>query len=84
MVAARAVLCDVVADGLFGRAELGAPRLQPLEPLGSRLDEGEFVADELVNALELLEADRRGEIDAAYPLLGILCLESWVRQFAGR
>jgi len=35
-------------------------------------------------ALALLEADRRGEIDAAYPLLGILCLESWVRQFAGR
>ncbi|MEY4797871.1 MAG: hypothetical protein RI978_172, partial [Verrucomicrobiota bacterium] len=35
-------------------------------------------------AIALLEADRRGEIDAAYPLLGILCLESWVRQFAGR
>jgi asparagine synthase (glutamine-hydrolysing) len=35
-------------------------------------------------AVALLEADRRGEIDAAYPLLGILCLESWVRQFAGR
>ena len=35
-------------------------------------------------AIALLEADKRGEIDAAYPLLGILCLESWVRQFAGR
>jgi asparagine synthase (glutamine-hydrolysing) len=35
-------------------------------------------------AVGLLEADRRGEIDAAYPLLGILCLESWLRQFAGR
>lgn len=35
-------------------------------------------------ALELLEADRRGQVDAAYPLLGILCLESWVRQFAGK
>ena len=34
--------------------------------------------------LRLLEADRRGQIDAAYPLLGILCLESWIRQFAGR
>ena len=35
-------------------------------------------------AVALLNADKRGEIDAAYPLLGILCLESWVRQFAGR
>jgi asparagine synthase (glutamine-hydrolysing) len=35
-------------------------------------------------AIALLEADKRGEIDAAYPLLGILCLESWVRQFAQR
>ena len=35
-------------------------------------------------AVALLEADRRGEVDAAYPLLGILCLESWIRQFAGR
>jgi asparagine synthase (glutamine-hydrolysing) len=35
-------------------------------------------------AIALLEADKRGEIDAAYPLLGILCLESWIRQFAGR
>jgi len=34
--------------------------------------------------LQLLEADRRGEVDAAYPLLGILCLESWIRQFAGK
>jgi polyphosphate kinase len=34
--------------------------------------------------IALLEADQRGEIDAAYPLLAILCLESWVRQFAGR
>jgi len=35
-------------------------------------------------AIALLEADKRGEVDAAYPLLAILCLESWVRQFAGR
>ncbi len=35
-------------------------------------------------AIALLDADKRGEIDAAYPLLGILCLESWIRQFAGR
>jgi len=34
--------------------------------------------------LALLEADRRGEIDAAYPLFGVLCVESWLRQFAGK
>lgn len=34
--------------------------------------------------IALLEADARGEIDAAYPLFAVLCLESWVRQFAGR
>ena len=32
----------------------------------------------------LLEADERGEVDAAYPLMGVLCVESWLRQFAGR
>ncbi len=32
----------------------------------------------------LLEADARGEIDAAYPLMGVLCVESWLRQFAAR
>ena len=26
----------------------------------------------------------RGEIDATYPLLGVLCIESWLRQFAQR
>jgi asparagine synthase (glutamine-hydrolysing) len=30
----------------------------------------------------LLGADAKGAIDAAYPLLGVLCLESWVRQYA--
>jgi asparagine synthase (glutamine-hydrolysing) len=56
-------------------------RLRELARSG-RLDAtGLFSGD---GALALLEADRRGEIDAAYPLLGILCLESWVRQFAGR
>jgi asparagine synthase (glutamine-hydrolysing) len=34
--------------------------------------------------IALLEADARGEIDAAYPLMGVLCVESWLRQFAGR
>ena len=32
----------------------------------------------------LLEADERGAVDAAYPLMGVLCVESWLRQFAGR
>jgi asparagine synthase (glutamine-hydrolysing) len=32
----------------------------------------------------LLDADARGEVDAAYPLMGVLCVESWLRQFAGR
>ena len=31
--------------------------------------------------LRLLEADARGEVDAAYPLLGVLFVESWFRQF---
>jgi len=56
-------------------------RLRELAHSG-RLDATGLFSGE--GALELLEADRRGEIDAAYPLLGILCLESWVRQFAGR
>ncbi len=34
--------------------------------------------------LTLLEADRRGQVDAAYPLLGILCVESWIRQFTSK
>jgi asparagine synthase (glutamine-hydrolysing) len=61
--------------GAYGR------RLRALARSG-RLDETGLFSGE--GALALLEADKRGEIDAAYPLLGILCLESWVRQFAGR
>jgi len=56
-------------------------RLRELARSG-RLDAtGLFSGD---GVIALLEADRRGEIDAAYPLLAVLCLESWVRQFAGR
>jgi asparagine synthase (glutamine-hydrolysing) len=50
--------------------------------LSGRLDATGLFSGEGVIAL--LEADRRGEVDAAYPLLAVLCLESWVRQFAGR
>ena len=56
-------------------------RLRDLARSG-RLDEtGLFAGD---GVLALLDADRRGEVDAAYPLFGVLCLESWTRQFAGR
>ncbi len=56
-------------------------RLRELARSG-RLDETGLFSGE--GAVALLEADRRGEVDAAYPLFGILCLESWIRQFAGR
>jgi hypothetical protein len=34
--------------------------------------------------IALRDADARGVVDAAYPLMGVLCVESWLRQFAGR
>ena len=56
-------------------------RLRALAASG-RLDEtGVFSGAGVVG---LLEADEAGEIDAAYPLMGVLCVESWLRQFAGR
>ena len=61
--------------GAYGR------RLRQLADSG-RLDATGLFSG--TGAVALLEADRRGEVDAAYPLLGILCLESWIRQFAGR
>lgn len=65
--------------GLF--RETYAPHLRRLAESG-RLDAtGVFSG---AGVLALLEADRRGEVDAAYPLLGVLCVESWFRQFAGR
>lgn len=45
---------------------------------GSRL---ESVLD-LKRLRALVEADRAGRIDAAYPIFGILAMESWMRQFA--
>ncbi len=65
--------------GLFH--EIYAPQLRRLAASG-RLDAtGVFDG---AGVLRLLEADRRGEVDAAYSLLGVLCVESWLRQFAGR
>jgi asparagine synthase (glutamine-hydrolysing) len=56
-------------------------RLRELAHSG-RLDATGLFSGEGV--IKLLEADRRGDVDAAYPLLAVLCLESWVRQFAQR
>lgn len=42
--------------------------------------QGVFNADAVRN---LLMRDKLGQIDAAYPLLGVLCVDSWIRQFGG-
>lgn len=88
--AMRGVLPDAVLDrpksgfgfplrrliqGAYGR------RLEELAR-GGRLD-GTGVFDGQ-GVLRLLEADRRGQVDAAYPLLGVLCMESWLRQFTSQ
>jgi asparagine synthase (glutamine-hydrolysing) len=88
--AMRGVLPDAVLDrpksgfgfplrrliqGAYGR------RLEELARSG-RLD-GTGVFDGQ-GVLRLLEADRRGQVDAAYPLLGVLCMESWLRQFTSK
>ena len=61
--------------GVYGERLRELARAGRLDAIGLFSGEG---------AIALLEADRRGEVDATYPLLAILCLESWVRQFAGR
>lgn len=61
--------------------EVYGPQLRRMAQEG-RLD-GTGVFDG-AGVLALLDADRRGEVDATYPLLGVLCVESWLRQFAGR
>ena len=90
----RRSLQGVLPDEILARpkAGFGLPLRQLLHGVyGERLRElarsGRLDATGLFSgegAVALLEADKRGEIDAAYPLLAILCLESWVRQFAGR
>ena len=90
----RRALRGVLPDAILARPKAGfglpirqlihgayGKRLRELADSG-RLDAMGLFSGEGVVAL--LEADRRGEVDAAYPLLGILCLESWIRQFAGR
>jgi asparagine synthase (glutamine-hydrolysing) len=90
----RRSLRGVLPDEILSRpkAGFGLPLRQLLHGVyGERLRElarsGRLDATGLFSgegAIALLEADKRGEVDAAYPLLAILCLESWVRQFAGR
>ena len=88
--ALRGVIPDAILDrpksgfglplrGLFH--EVYAPQLRRLAESG-RLDATGVFDGAAV--LRLLEADRRGEVDASYSLLGVLCVESWLRQFAGR
>ncbi len=90
----RRALRGVVPDEVLARAKSGfglplrsffhevyGPQLRRLAAEG-RLD-GTGVFDG-AGVVALLDADRRGEIDATYPLLGVLCVESWLRQFAGK
>ena len=90
----REAMRGVLPDEIIARPKsgFGLPLRQLIHgAYGTRLRElahsGRLDATGLFSgegAIALLEADQRGEIDAAYPLLGILCLESWVRQFGGR
>jgi asparagine synthase (glutamine-hydrolysing) len=90
----RQAMRGVLPDEIITRPKsgFGLPLRQLIHgAYGTRLrelaDSGRLDATGLFSgsgAIALLEADKRGEIDAAYPLLGILCLESWIRQFAGR
>lgn len=90
----RRALRGALPDEILARpkAGFGLPLRQLIHGVyGERLRElarsGRLDATGLFSgegAVALLEADKRGEIDAAYPLLAILCLESWMRQFAGR
>lgn len=61
--------------------EVYGPQLRRLAAEGRLDGTGVFTG---TGVLGLLDADRRGEIDATYPLLGVLCIESWLRQFAQR
>lgn len=89
--ALREAMRGVVPDEILDRPKtgFGFPLREMMHgPYGRRLEElaasGRLDATGVFDGkgvLALLEADRRGEIDAAYPLLGVLCVESWIRQF---
>ena len=90
----RAAMRGVIPDAVLNRSKTGfgfplrgrlqgayGRRLRALAASG-RLDAtGLFQG---AGVVALLDADARGEVDAAYPLMGVLCVESWLRQFAGR
>lgn len=88
--ALRGVLPDEIIDrpkSGFGLPLRGmfeahyAPQLEALA-ISGRLDAtGVFDG---AGVQRLLAANRRGEVDATYSLLGVLCVESWLRQFADR
>ena len=61
--------------------EVYGPQLRRMATEGRLDGTGVFTG---AGVIALLDADRRGEIDATYPLLGVLCVESWLRQFAQR
>jgi asparagine synthase (glutamine-hydrolysing) len=83
----RGVLPDSVLDR--PKTGFGFPlRALMRGPFGRRIreaaDDGRLDAAgvfDRAGVLRLLEADARGEVDAAYPLLGVLFVESWFRQF---
>lgn len=61
--------------------EVYGPQLRRMAAEGRLDGTGVFTG---AGVIALLDADRQGEIDATYPLLGVLCVESWLRQFAQR
>jgi asparagine synthase (glutamine-hydrolysing) len=90
----RRALRGVVPDEVLDRPKSGfglplrgffhevyGPQLRRLAAEGRLDSTGVFTG---AGVIALLDADHRGEIDATYPLLGVLCVESWLRQFAQR
>jgi asparagine synthase (glutamine-hydrolysing) len=90
----RRALRGVVPDEVLDRPKSGfglplrgffhevyGPQIRRMAAEGRLDSTGVFTG---AGVIALLDADRRGEIDATYPLLGVLCVESWLRQFAQR
>ncbi len=90
----QAALRGILPDEILDRPKsgFGLPLRQLMHgDLGRRIEElarnGRLDATGVFNGqgvLDLLAADKRGEVDAIYPLLGVLCIESWIRQFTGK
>ena len=86
----REAMRDVLPDALIDRPKTGfgapvrhwlrgelRPMLDALTAKGSAL-EGHM---DLAAISALVSSDRAGQLDAAYPLLAMLGIESWLRQF---